>query len=127
LTAKIHYWDVFLSSLLHQHETLVLTVLLFLPAMLFSPTLIALPILAILRLNGWEYTVLYIAAIALGLFVSTTLKKHLGRSRPKARQGLLLKPMYFRSKESNNSMPSGDSVQAGCFVIFYFLGTEQCN
>jgi membrane protein implicated in regulation of membrane protease activity len=108
--AKMHYWDVFISTLLHTHESLLLTVLLFVPALLFSPKVIAFPIYVIYSLDGWDFALLYITAILISVVVTVRLKRFLGRQRPKPRPSLTLKPMYFRSLETNCSMPSGDAA-----------------
>ena len=67
------------------------------------------------------YLVLYpIIHVLSGLLISLSLKKIIGRKRPK-----LKVYRYFRIREKYNdgSMPSGDSIQAGVFsamIIMYF-------
>lgn len=56
LYRKLIYWDVYISALIHGHESALLTVLLFIPTMLFSPKLIVVPIFIITKLFGYIYS-----------------------------------------------------------------------
>lgn len=102
------YWDVYISALIHGHESLMLTVLLFIPSLIFSPKTIAIPIFFITYTYGIYYGVRYVITICICLLITTYIKAILQRPRPKPRPQLTLKPMYFRNKETNYSMPSGD-------------------
>ncbi|CAK73591.1 unnamed protein product (macronuclear) [Paramecium tetraurelia] len=117
---KLIYWDVYLSAVIHGHESLMLTVMLFLPSLIFSPKTIAAPIFFITYQYGYAYSIRYVISIVLSLALTTFFKKHFKRPRPKPRPQLSLKPMYFRNKETNYSLPSGDCAQAAAF-LFYFL------
>ena len=59
-----------------------------------------------------------------GLFITLIIKKIIGRERP-----VLTVKRYFykvRTKESTNSMPSGDSLQSATFsmMIILYLGNN---
>jgi membrane-associated phospholipid phosphatase len=58
------------------------------------------------------------------LGITTVLKRAIGRIRPAPH---VLPPRLFnlRSLEKNHSMPSGDSAQAGMFLMMLALGTGQ--
>jgi hypothetical protein len=102
--------DVLVSTFIHKHESVMLTVLLFIPAVLFNPKVIILPIGFMAYLFGPFMAFKYLCCVGIGLLVSTFLKRRIGRPRPPSYDKLLLKPMILRKAEKNFSMPSGDSV-----------------
>ncbi|CAD8064854.1 unnamed protein product [Paramecium primaurelia] len=124
---KLLYWDVYLSAIIHGHESLMLTVMLFLPALIFSPTTIAAPIFFITYQYGYAYSIRYVISIVLSLVLTTFFKKHFKRPRPKPRPQLSLKPMYFRNKETNYSLPSGDCAQAATFLFYFLKNVQFCK
>ena len=105
---KFLYWDVYISAIIHGHESLMLTIMLFIPALIFSPKAITIPIFMITYFYGYSYAVRYVITIVVALLITTYIKAFTRRPRPKPRPQLTLKPMYFRNKETNFSMPSGD-------------------
>ena len=71
--------------------------------------------------NIYLFYIYFIHAIA-GFIVTLSLTKIIGRDRP-----VLTVKRFFhnvRNKETNKSMPSGDSLQAGNFAIMMSL---YCN
>lgn len=124
---KLVYLDVYISSIIHGYESLMLTVLLFIPAWLFSPQLILAPIGLLAYTFGFFQAASYVISIVLALLSSTYLKRLYRRPRPKPRTNLPLKPMFFRDKESNYSMPSGDCTQAAVFVYYFLINYEKGN
>jgi membrane-associated phospholipid phosphatase len=86
---------------------------------MFSPKAIAAPIFLMTYHFGINYSIYYVIAITGALLITTFTKRIFRRDRPKPRNNLTLKPMYFRSLETNFSFPSGDSAQAGVFAFFY--------
>lgn len=70
LYRKLIYWDVYISALIHGHESALLTVLLFIPTMLFSPKLIVVPIFIITKFYGYFYSFQYICTILLALLAT---------------------------------------------------------
>ena len=119
LMQSLHYYDIYLSTIVHTHESLMLTVLLFIPSIMFSPKAIAGVIFLMSYHFGITYSIYYVIAITLTLLITTFTKRIFRRDRPKPRNNLTLKPMYFRSLETNFSFPSGDSAQAGVFAFFF--------
>jgi membrane-associated phospholipid phosphatase len=89
-------------------------------AYIFNPSMIAFTWLLALVLKGsLQHILVGALQVVLVLLTTTLLKRLTGRHRPELytpRQDLL--HYNFRSKETNLSMPSGDSAQAAAFWTF---------
>lgn len=75
----------------------------------------------VIQKNIYLFYIYFFHVIA-GLIVTLSLKKIIGRNRPT----LTVKRFFHnvRNKETNKSMPSGDSLQAGNFALMMIL---YCN
>ena len=76
-----------------------------------------------IKKNPFIFVVVFIHVMT-GLFITLIIKKIIGRERP-----VLTVKRYFykvRTKESTNSMPSGDSLQSATFsmMIILYLGNN---
>lgn len=127
MAPSLAYIDVYLSTIVHAHESLMLTVLLFIPSLLFSPKAIAAPIFLITKLFGYTYAIQYVVAICVALVATLQMKKQFNRPRPKPRPELTMKTMYFRNQETNKSMPSGDCTQAAVFCCYFIMQYNKGN
>ncbi|CAK92984.1 unnamed protein product (macronuclear) [Paramecium tetraurelia] len=117
---KLIYWDVYLSRFLNDNESLILTVMLYLPSLIFSPKTLIAPIFFIAYQYGYTYSIRYVISIVLSLILTTFFKNHFKRPRPKPRPQLSI---AFGYKEGNYSLPSGGCAQAATF-LFYFLNAN---
>ena len=84
------------SGIIHKHESLLLTALLFPAGVMFYPQLIALPTLFLYVNFGSATTIQYFTCVLLGLAASSYLKRKLNRPRPPVIANLTMKPMFLR-------------------------------
>jgi len=121
--AIIDQWDKTLSAKIHKADYGILNHVIFFFAIVFnSPVTLIVPMCYIYWRGSFTVNNLahYGALTLLGLFATLTLKKRLGRPRP-IHDEMSKKSKSLRKKERNNSMPSGDSLQAGIFASYCFL------
>lgn len=120
--------DIQYSSYFHELDITFLNYSLFPFALFFNPKLsiIFISIIFLCFINKPLVGGIYIISILTCVAITLTMKKIVKRKRP-----LLLtkagKFTFFRKSESNNAMPSGDSMQAANFIFFllkYFYENE---
>ena len=115
-------FDKMISKPLHTYSpSFRIEIIFFCFARLFNIDTIIIYLISILLYCFWKYKNGYLIIIPLchilsGVFFTVLLKKIFNRSRP-----TLNTRRYFKLKESNKSMPSGDSMQAGIFAIMIIL------
>lgn len=120
--------DIQYSSYFHQLDIVFLNYSLFPFALFFTPKLLTIFISIIfLCFNDKPFVGgIYIISILTCVAFTLTMKKMTKRKRP-ALLAKTRKSSFFRKKESNNAMPSGDSMQAANFIFFlmkYFYENE---
>lgn len=106
------------SSRLHDLDSSIFTIFLYPFALFFNYKLFIVHIILIALISREStifiaYILTVIGSVAMTLF----LKQNLKRMRP-IPNPLQTKPMSFRFMETNNSMPSGDSMQAAVFTYY---------
>ncbi len=115
--------DKKLSAKIHHADYGIFNHVIFFFAVLFnSPVTIIIPLMYIYWKSDFSVNSLahFGALQLLGLFFTLALKKSLARPRPILHENAK-KSRALRKKETNHSMPSGDSLQAGIFASFCFL------
>lgn len=125
--------DKAISELLHKLDSKLVSWFLYPFALMFNPSFIIVPICLIYAFNfsilkrsqedSIIQTLFYIFCIVCNLTMTLVTKKLLKRKRPIFIPWLKNKSSNFRSKESNCSLPSGDSIQAinfACNIIFSY-------
>ena len=88
--------------------------------------LLTLTTLHFLMGQQWNLTIKYVIVLLANVTVTLNTKDHWGRPRPNLNSDFRQssKTMFFRKKQKNGSMPSGDSIQAfALLTFFYFYGT----
>lgn len=111
--------DKYYSKKIHYLDFGVFNTFIYYCARFFNPENLPTVYLLIFYLSGYNffYVMIYFEGSAFCLMASLHLKGRLGRLRPIFTEDLT-KSGYLRSLEKLNSMPSGDSIQAGYFVLF---------
>lgn len=120
MLAVVDEVDKKVSELVHKCDSRIITAVLFPFALVFNPGFIVLPILFVYYLtsNVLKYskddslmlTAFYLVCVVANLVMTLTTKKLLNRKRPVFIPWLKHKSNIFRSKETNCSLPSGDSI-----------------
>ena len=121
---KLLSYDIKLSSYAHHQDFGFLNHIIFLFAILFNnPVALTIPAYYIYYTSSLNTKIFlsYLIMSGITLMITLIMKKKMGRSRPIFPEKTLKKSRRLRKKESNNSMPSGDSMQAGLFAIFCYL------
>lgn len=103
-------WIIYSTSLVYMEEAVVLTVVLY----------------HFLVFKSLSTTAKYILTLLLNLMVTVITKKVFGRTRPSQKElTKSTKTSFFRKKQSNGSLPSGDCMQGFAFATFAILYCEQ--
>jgi membrane-associated phospholipid phosphatase len=86
---------------------------------------LTLAILHFLCGQNWSLSIKYLIVLLTNIVVTVITKNGWGRPRPsKAECTCKTKTLFFRNKQSNGSMPSGDAIQAYAMIVFfYYYGT----
>lgn len=110
------------SSCLHELDSSALTIALYPFALFFNYKFFLLHIILISFVcrESIIYPLAYILTVIISVAMTLGLKQTLKRLRP-IPNPLQNKPMTFRLMETNNSMPSGDSMQAAVFTYYILL------
>ena len=84
--------------MVHKHQSLMLSVLLFPPAIIFYPYLILIPVGFMAVSFGFDIGLKYAISVLIVLGASTFLKKRIARPRPHMREEMTFKPMILRKR-----------------------------
>jgi membrane-associated phospholipid phosphatase len=98
--------------------------LVFFPAFLFSAFSIPLVLLALYFLLPFSTWTRLLLSCLVTLALTTFFKFFVGRYRP-APHVLPFRKVNLRSLENNHAMPSGDSAQAGVFMVALAMAWQQ--
>lgn len=110
------------SLKLHELDITPVTILLYPFAFIFNYKcfIFHIALVAFICHESIIFPISYVLAVIYSVAMTLLLKQALKRPRP-IPNTLQIKPMTFRLMEGNNSMPSGDSMQAAVFVYYMFL------
>ena len=117
-------YDIKFSSYAHHQDFGFLNHIIFIFAITFNnPITLTIPSYYIYYASSLNTKILltYLIMTGITLIITLTMKKKMGRSRPIFPDLIFKKSRRLRKKESNNSMPSGDSTQAALFAIFCYF------
>lgn len=123
---KIDIWDKEVSSPIFNYEpSLVIEVPIYIFARLFNPDVIVVFFLITFvyqaLVNKDYFFIIKPFIHVLVCLIVTLITKHVfGRPRPNIKTSVRRK-FNCRSKETNCSMPSGDSMQCGSFAIIFLM------
>ena len=115
-------YDKKYSIKLHELDFLPLTILLYPFALFFNYKffIIHIALIAFICKESILFPISYTVTVIFSVAITLLFKQTLKRARP-VPNTLQQKPMTFRLMEGNNSMPSGDSIQAAVFVYYILL------
>jgi len=114
------------SSKFHDLDVTPITILLYPFALFFNYKLFIfhIALIAFICTESILFPLSYTLTVIVSVAMTLLLKQAFKRARP-IPNPLQRKPMTFRLLEGNNSMPSGDSLQAAVFVYYLLLPLAQ--
>jgi len=121
IISKIIFFDKKYSEIIHKSEVnKILELLLFISARLYNPECVLIYFLIMFYYSNLTFILKPLTHVIICLIITISMKHYTKRIRPNLYDNI--KRRYnVRDRETNCSMPSGDSMQAANFaIIFYF-------
>ena len=120
IISKIIFFDKKYSEIIHKSEVnIILELLLFISARLYNPECVFIYFIIMFYYSNLTFILKPLTHVIICLLITISMKHYTKRIRPKLYDNI--KRRYnVRDRETNCSMPSGDSMQAANFAIIFY-------
>jgi membrane-associated phospholipid phosphatase len=120
IISKIIFFDKKYSEIIHKSEVnIILELLLFIAARLYNPECVTIYFIIMFYYTNLIFILKPLIHVIICLLITISLKHIIKRIRPNIYNNI--KRRYnLRDRETNCSMPSGDSMQAANFAIIFY-------
>ena len=120
IISKIIFFDKKYSEIIHKSEVnIILELLLFIAARLYNPECVTIYFIIMFYYTNLIFILKPLTHVIICLLITLIMKHIIKRIRPNLYNNI--KRRYnLRDRETNCSMPSGDSMQAANFAIIFY-------